>query len=230
MRIDKPLAIVIPVLIVLAVLLALLVPWRCSAQTGTAGTISLSIDYTARQDEIMTAQYGPDWQAVVKQRHWREAWKNLLGTAREANRERKAVVFGDDFDQYLTRPETRRLQEIYDSAQIRKATLEAERRLADSAAATGQEIGEHRIEENGIREVVTDPELIGMNVGKGLSSRLEFLGSFITPPMPPVPEPAPPSGLPFSESSFITYIYVVHILALIGLAATVYMVYTGVTM
>lgn len=46
MRIDKPLRILIPALIVLAILLVLLVPWRCSAQTGTGGTISLTIHST----------------------------------------------------------------------------------------------------------------------------------------------------------------------------------------
>jgi hypothetical protein len=221
MRTDKTLRWVIPTLLVLAPLTAFLLPWRCSAQTGTAGTISNSIDYTARQDEMLTEQYG-DWKPLIRTM-WREGYRNWLSTAREGYQQRRASLFdADGLERYLTQTEARQVSRALDSARARKAI--EDQRIADSIAAA-QTQGTLIIEKDGYRAMVTDPELVSLNrlqpavVGKAYSPRLDFLDGLIAPSPSEAPAPAPPSGLPITEGGFITYVYVVHALAIVGLVA-----------
>ena len=64
MRIDKPLRIAIPALIVIAVLLALLVPWRCTAQEQ----VSVAVTLTPDQQAVMQEAHGKDWSVWLHDR------------------------------------------------------------------------------------------------------------------------------------------------------------------
>lgn len=118
MKLDKPLRILIPALIVLAILCALLVPWRCSAQTaGTAGTITLSIDYTAQQDADMTAEHGEGWKAWLDGR-LREAARNHFGTATERAVRRDAALLRSS---EIRSQEREAVDQVIDSVRTREA-------------------------------------------------------------------------------------------------------------
>lgn len=96
MKIDKTLAIVIPVLIVLAILIALLFPWQCAeAQTvAKEDTLSFSVTYTPRQAQALQAQeqvsvavtLTPDQQAVMQEAHGKDWSVWLHDRLREAAR------------------------------------------------------------------------------------------------------------------------------------------------
>lgn len=170
MQLDKSLRIVIPVLIVLAIVLAALLPWRCSAQT--AGTIDFSRDYSAKLDEIMTEQYGADWKRLVRD-NWAEAWKNLTSSAREQYRERRGSLFDDEgLEKYLTQQEARQVARALDSARARKTVEEVERQRADSIAAAQQTQGAVISRED-------TPQLAGLGIGKMLSPRMEITDGWI---------------------------------------------------
>lgn len=223
MKLDKPLRIVIPALIVLAIALALFVPWRCSAQI--AGTIDFSRDYSAKLNEIMTEQHGPDWKRMVRD-NWAEAWKNLTSGAREQYRERRASLFDDEgLERYLTQQEARQVGRALDSAKARKTAEEIERQRADSIAAAQQTQGAVISREDA-------PQLAGLGIGKSLSPRMAMLGGLISerpaPTLPAEPQHAPPSGA-LGGDGFVTYVYVVHALAIVGLFSLGYWVYTAAT-
>lgn len=194
--------IVIAALIIIAGLFAF---HKC-AEAQTAGTINFSRDYSAKLDEIMTEQYGTDWKKLVRD-NWAEAWKNLTSTGREQYRERRASLFDDEgLEKYLTQQEARQVARALDSARVRKAV--DDQRLADSIAAAQQTQGTVILRED------VAPMLAGLGIGKAYSPRFAFLeGLEYTQPAP-----APPSGLPL-EDGFITYVYVVHALAIVGLVA-----------
>ena len=219
MRIDKTNTIVLGVLAVVVILLALLVPWRCSAQTRTAGTIDFSRDYSAKLDEIMTEQYGTDWKRLVRD-NWTESWKNLTSGAREQYRERRASLFDDEgLERYLTQQEARQVARALDSARTRQAAEREAQRLADSTAGARQTQGAVIVRED-------SPQLAGLGIGKALSARMEFLDGLIAPRPSPQPKSVPPSGLPLGDG-FVTYVYVVHILAVVGLISLGYWAYTA---
>jgi hypothetical protein len=220
--------IVIAALIVIAGLFAF---HKC-AEAQTAGTINMAFDYSAGVDKAMIQQHGTDWISSFAKPQLREAWKNQKSTASEAYKAAAAEVFDESIDpELLLKSETNMLQRIADSVAARKARKAQVE--ADSVAAAQQTRGSLIIEKDGYRAVVSDPELVSMNrlqpiaVGKAYSPRLDFLGGLIAPTPSEAPAPAPPSGLPFSEDAFITYVYVVHILAVVGVIALGYWLYTA---
>jgi len=60
MALDKTNKIVIGILVVLAITLVLVLPWKCSAQT--AGALTPNFPYSAGVDKAMIKQHGIDWQ------------------------------------------------------------------------------------------------------------------------------------------------------------------------
>lgn len=155
MRLTKSLTLTMLILVIIATLIALLVPWQCSqAQTaGTAGSFSLSFDYSAGVDRAMQKQLGPEWIAVVKER-LREAWRNHKSTATEAYKAGLSELFDDGIDpDLLLKTESNQLQKIADSVKIRK-----ERKAALIKAAELQAV---------------EP-----NIGKAYSPRQLFVESF----------------------------------------------------
>lgn len=213
LRIDTPLRIVIPVLIVLAILIALLFPWQCAqAQTvAKEDTLSFSVTYTPRQDQALQAHLGPDWRQIIKQRYWREAWRNLLNEAKDRYRFESAIIFDEGWEQYMTDQEQRQRDRIRDSTLVRKARYEAERRIADSVAAAQQTQG------SVILPDADRPQLAGLGIGKALSQRLEFIDGWV----------GGGGGIPTSsrhggESQMLTEIAV---LGVVGVAIIVLIIY-----
>lgn len=213
MRIDKTLSIVIPAFVVLAVLIALLVPWQC-AQAQTAGTINMAFDYSAGVDRAMIKQHGTDWINTFAKPQLREAWKNHRSTVLDSYKASAAEIFDESIDpELLLKSESNILQRIADSVATRKARKL--QREADSIAATKQTQGALIIEKDGYRSAVSDPELIGLNIGKAYSPRFAFLQDIADSK----PAPVPPSGLAIDEDGFVAYVVIVHALAIVGLVA-----------
>ncbi len=222
MRFDKTNIIVMTVPAVVVILIALLVPWRCSAQAvAKEDTLTFFVTYTPRQAQALQAHLGPEWRQFIKQRYWREAWKNLVNESKDRLRFESAIIFDEGWEQFMTEQELRRRDRIRDSTLTRKAKYEAERRIADSIAAAQQAQGSEILRDSG------PSQLAGLGIGKALSPRLAFLDGFEY--TAPAPAPAPPSGMPFNEDSFIAYVYVVHILAVVGVIAVGYWIYTVAT-
>ena len=165
-RFDKTNTITMIALAVVIGLIALFVPFQC-AKSQTAGTLTNSIDYTERQDAVLTEQYG-DWQKVVKS-NWREAYRNLLSTAREGYKARRASLFdAEELEKYLTQTESRQVNRALDSARARQAAEIEQRRIADSIAAT-------QTQGSLIAPAEEQPERYAANIGKALSPRMLFL-------------------------------------------------------
>jgi len=207
---------------VIAFIVFALFAWqKCSAQT--AGSFTMTYDYSAAVDRAMIKLHGADWVNTYAKPQLREAYKNHKNTALDGYKQSVSEVFDESIDpDLLLKSETNTLHKIIDSVAVRK--VRKAQQIADSIAAA-QTQGSLIIEKDGYRSLVADPTLIGMNIGKALSPRLAFLEGFEDTQ----PAPAPPSGLPFNEDAFITYVYVVHILAVVGVIAIGYWIYTVAT-
>lgn len=120
MKLGKSLKIALPLLVVIAILIALLFPWQCSqAQTARKeGQLTITIDYTANQDAALTELYGKDWAQTIRNQ-WREAFRNRVQEARQAYKDRRASIFDEQLSTYLTDTEKRQLSRAYDSALVR---------------------------------------------------------------------------------------------------------------
>lgn len=136
-------------------------------------TLAFSVTYTPRQALALEAYLGPDWRQIVKQRHWREAWKNLINEAKDRLRFQSSIIFDEGSESYMTDQELRQRDRIRDSTLVRKARYEAERRIADSIAAAQQTQGSVTLRE------VDHPQLAGLGIGKALSQRLEFTDGWV---------------------------------------------------
>lgn len=159
MRIDRSLSFGIPALVLVAIALALLLPWQCARgqSTGTAGEFSLTFQYSAGVDRAMTRQYGTDWINTFARPTLREAWKNHRSNALDAFRNAASELFSDDIDaSLLTNAERKTLNTILDNVAARKVE---KARIADSIA----------------RAAETQGAIALPGVGKSLSTRLLFL-------------------------------------------------------
>lgn len=209
------------VLAALFVIAGLFAFHKCaSAQTTVKeDTLSFFVTYTPRQAQALQAHLGTDWRQTIKQRYWREAWKNVLSAAKDRLRYESAIIFDEGWEPFMTEAEQRQRDRIRDLTLTRKARYEEERRIAGSIAAAQQTQGSVILSE-------TDhPQLAGLGIGKMLSPRLALLEGFEDTK----PAPTPPSGSFANEDAFITYVYVVHILAVIGLGSLGYWVYQAAT-
>jgi hypothetical protein len=202
MKLDSTLKIVLPILVIVALIIALVLPWKCSAQVYRADSITVTVSYSALVDEWMTKKYGTNkWPAQIRA-EWRELYKNRLSEGKEAYQRDLSIMFDFDGASGLTKADQGVLLQLKAKQDAYKTE---QQRLADSTAAAAKPVGE---------VINTRPEIYA-NVGKALSPRMAFLHD-VGESKPP---PAPPSGLPFNEDAVITYIYVVHILAIVGLVA-----------
>lgn len=180
-------------------------------------TLSFFVTYTPRQAQALQAHLGPEWRQILKQRYWREAWRNLVHEAKDRLRFESAIIFDEGWEQYMTEQEQRQRDRIRDLTLARKAKYEEEQRIADSVAAAQQTQGSVTLPD------ADRPQLAGLGIGKMLSTRLALLEGFEDTR----PAPATPSGSFANEDAFITYVYVVHILAVVGLISMGYWVYTA---
>ncbi len=111
------------------------------AQTFSAGTFSLSVPYTAVQDEIMQAEFGSDWPLVMRGQCL-ELLKNRRNQARDEFRasHTDAVTLEDEDASDLFFPAE--LLQIKNATRILKAAADtAAARKARAAAAAANEIG-----------------------------------------------------------------------------------------
>lgn len=159
MRIDRPVSIALIMFVLLAIALALLLPWQCARgqSTGTAGEFSLTFQYSAGVDRAMQRQYGTDWLNSFARAKLREAWQNHKSATLEAFKANAAEIFSDDIDAtLLTNAERKTINTILDNVAARKTE---KARIADSIARVTEKLG-----------AIALP-----GVGKSLSTRLLFL-------------------------------------------------------
>jgi hypothetical protein len=154
MQLDKTTRIAIPALVVLVILLALLFPWRCTAQEQ----VSVAVTLTPDQQAVMQEAHGKDWSVWLHDR-LREAARNHLSAARETMIRRTAARLRSAA---VTPEEAVTVNRILDSARVREerrqAAEEMERRRIDSVAAE-KKIGML------LRET-DQPQLAGLGIGK----------------------------------------------------------------
>lgn len=135
MKLDKPLRIAIPALIVIAILIAFLLPWQC-AQAQTAGEFTMTFSYGANVDEQFTEMRGANWIKSMKD-ELREHWQNRKNEAKESYAQRRAQLFNFDDVSGLDNNDKNVLKSLYDK---QKTWEIKQKRRADSAAIVNKVI------------------------------------------------------------------------------------------
>jgi hypothetical protein len=135
MALDRTNKIVIGILVVLALIIALVLPWKCSAQVFKADSITVTVPYSAQVDEFMAKMYGAKWPAEIRSQ-WRELYKNRVSEGREAWKRGMTNMFDFDGATGLSAMDKAKLLEL----KAKQDAWKEAQRLADSTAAAAKPV------------------------------------------------------------------------------------------
>ncbi len=133
---DKKQKIILAALVALAIILALVLPWKCSAQTFKGDSITITVSYSAAVDEWMTKQYGTNtWPAEIRQQ-WRELWKNRVSEGKEAYKRGLSDMFDFDGASGLNKAD----QDVLLQMKAKQDAWKEKKRIADSTAVANESV------------------------------------------------------------------------------------------